>query len=79
MEISIAISTPDSRILPFDDEMTINISIKGIKTRDIHLFGDMRPMIAASLESHIEMSNLGKDTTQELKAEVRRRVYCEGA
>ena len=79
MEISIAISTPDSRILPFDDEMTINISIKGIKARDIHLFGDMRPMIAASLESHIEMSNLGKDTTQELKAEVRRRVYGEGA
>lgn len=79
MEISIIISTPDSRVLPFDDNMTIDISIKGIKVRDISLFGDMRPMIAAGLETHIEMAKLHEKETRDLKAEVRRLVYGEDA
>ncbi len=79
METSITISTPDTRILPCDDNMTIDISIKGMTARDIYLFGDMRPMIAASLEAHIEMAKLDEESTRKLKAEVRRRVYGEEA
>ncbi|RXE66250.1 hypothetical protein ED388_04515 [Muribaculaceae bacterium Isolate-007 (NCI)] len=79
METSITISTPDSRILPCDDNMTIDISIKGITVRDIHRFGDMRPIIAASLESHIEMAKLPEKETRDLKAEVKRLVYGEDA
>ena len=75
METSVIISTPDSRLLPFDDNMTIDISIKGIKAQDISRFGDMRPMIAATLESHIDMAQLPEKETQNLKTEIKRLVY----
>lgn len=79
METSIKFSTPKPRILPFDEGLTIDISIKGMKAEDAHRFGDMRPMIAACLESHIDMAEIPDKETKDLKAEIRRLVYGEYA
>lgn len=75
MEITIAIKTPSSRILPFDDEMTIDISIKDMRASDAHLFADMRPLIADTILSHCKAAKI---PNQEKFAEaINRMLYDE--
>lgn len=78
MEISITISSPFTRIVP-DDNIKIDMSVKGVALSDAHLFGDMRPAILAVLDSYIDAAKLDVDTTRDLKTEVRTLVYGEDA
>lgn len=79
MEIEIKISTPLPRILPGDHEMKVDVAVRGIEAQDIHLFADMRPIVAAVLNAQIDAAQLEDKIAQEIKESIKPFVFGEDA
>lgn len=79
MEIEIKISTSQSRILPLDDNMIVDVSVKGMTMRDVNLFADLRPLVAAVMTAQIDAAKLDESVANDLKAHIRPSVFGANA